>query len=94
MTTPRERWEQNLPRLVEDAVAAWSLRLGAPYVSGAGGYTVRVERGDGSPAVLKVAVPHREAEREADALERWNGHGAVRLLARDDGRGALAARAL
>jgi streptomycin 6-kinase len=36
-----------------------------------------------------VFWPHREAEQEADALERWDGDGAVRLLARDDERHAL-----
>jgi streptomycin 6-kinase len=41
-------------------------------------------------AVLKLNAPsHIEADTEADALERWNGNGAVRLLARDDGRRAL-----
>jgi streptomycin 6-kinase len=39
--------------------------------------------------VLKLFWPHREAEQEADALERWDGDGAVRLLARDDERHAL-----
>ncbi len=50
---------------------------------------MRVECADGTPAVLKVFWPHREAEQEADALERWDGEGAVRLLARDDERSAL-----
>jgi streptomycin 6-kinase len=40
-------------------------------------------------AVVKVQVPHRESDQEADALERWRGEGAVRLLARDDERHAL-----
>ncbi|HEX7525356.1 MAG TPA: aminoglycoside phosphotransferase family protein, partial [Gaiellaceae bacterium] len=31
----------------------------------------------------------RESLQEADALERWDGDGAVRLLARDDARNAL-----
>jgi streptomycin 6-kinase len=39
--------------------------------------------------VLKLQHRHREDEQEADALERWNGDGAVRLLARDDERYAL-----
>jgi streptomycin 6-kinase len=39
--------------------------------------------------VLKLFWPHREAEQEADALERWDGDGAVRLYARDDERSAL-----
>jgi streptomycin 6-kinase len=50
---------------------------------------VRAELVDGTPVVLKVALPHRESEHEADALELWDGDGAVRLLARDDERLAL-----
>jgi len=50
---------------------------------------VSVEQSDGTPAVLKLTWPHREAEQEADALERWDGDGAVRLLARDDDANAL-----
>ena len=33
--------------------------------------------------MLKLVHPHRESEHEADALERWDGNGAIRLLARD-----------
>jgi streptomycin 6-kinase len=39
--------------------------------------------------VLKLIYPHRESEHEADALELWDGEGAVRLLARDDSRSAM-----
>ena len=39
--------------------------------------------------MLKLSYPHRESLQEADALERWDGDGAVRLLARDDARNAL-----
>jgi streptomycin 6-kinase len=63
--------------------------LGEPYVAGAAGHAVRAELPDGTPAVLKLIYPHRESEHEADALERWDGDGAVRLLARDDERNAL-----
>ena len=62
---------------------AWDLRIGEPYAAGAGGRTVRATLPDGTPAVLKHVHPHRESEHEADALERWGGDGAVRLLARD-----------
>ena len=43
---------------------------------------MRATRADGTPAVLKLIDPHREAEHEADALARWDGVGAVRLLER------------
>jgi streptomycin 6-kinase len=68
----------------------WDLRLGEPYAPGAASeLVVRAELADGTPAVLKIGHPHRESEQEADALERWNGDGAVRLLRRDDARNAL-----
>jgi streptomycin 6-kinase len=82
-------WRANVAALVTDCCERWDLRLGEPYVPGAAGYVVRVERSDGTPAVLKLFWPHREAEQEADALERWDGNGAVRLLARDDERHAM-----
>jgi streptomycin 6-kinase len=44
---------------------------------------------DGGDAVLKICFPHRESEHEGDALARWNGNGAVRLLAHDRERSAL-----
>ncbi|MDQ3822284.1 MAG: aminoglycoside phosphotransferase family protein [Actinomycetota bacterium] len=44
---------------------------------------------DGGDAVLKICFPHRESAFEADALERWDGVGAVRLLAHDNERAAL-----
>jgi streptomycin 6-kinase len=50
---------------------------------------LRAELADGTPAVLKLSNRHRENEQEADALERWNGNGAVRLLRRDDESSAL-----
>jgi streptomycin 6-kinase len=69
---------------LQAAAERWSLALGEPYVQGAAGYTTRAELPDGTPAVLKLVHPYRESEHEADALEAWNGDGAVRLLARDE----------
>ena len=44
----------------------------------------------GDDAVLKVTpADDDEADEEADALELWDGDGAVRLLRRDRGRRAL-----
>jgi len=83
------RWRASVPELVTDCCKEWGLRLGEPYVPGVPGYAVRAELPDGTAAVLKLFWPHREAEQEADALERWDGDGAVRLLARDDERHAM-----
>jgi streptomycin 6-kinase len=71
----------------------WGLALGPPYPAGAGGYAAPAELPDGTPAVLKLIHPHREAEHEADALALWGGDGAVRLLHRsDDGWAVLLER--
>ena len=77
-------WLQRVPGLVQTYREEWGLRLGEPYPSGAAGHAVRAELPDGTSAVLKLIYPHREAEHEADALEVWDGDGAVRLLARDE----------
>jgi streptomycin 6-kinase len=82
-------WRATAPELVAECAEEWGLRLGEPYTPGVVGHVVRAELPDGTPTVLKVFWPHREAEQEADALERWDGDGAVRLLARDDERHAL-----
>lgn len=74
-------WLERVPDLVRQCVDEWDLRLGEPYLAGAAGYTLRADLPDGTPAVLKIIFPHREAEHEADALATWNGDGAVRLLA-------------
>jgi streptomycin 6-kinase len=82
-------WLERVPELVEQSVAEWELTLGEPYVAGAAGYAVRAELPDGTPAVLKLIYPHREAEHEAEALKVWDGDGAVRLLAYDADRWAM-----
>jgi streptomycin 6-kinase len=82
-------WLDTLPDIVRACAAAWRLRLGEPYNGGKVGLALRVERADGSPAVLKVSFPQRETRDEAAALAHWRGEGAVRLLERDDERYAL-----
>jgi streptomycin 6-kinase len=73
----------------EELVARWQLTLGDEYPSGAGGRAYRADLPDGTPAVLKIIHPHREAEQEAEALERYRGDGAVRLLDCDETRFVL-----
>ena len=82
-------WLERVPELVAECVEEWQLELGEPYEAGAAGYAVRAALTDGTPTVLKLIYPHREAEHEADALELLAGNGAVRLLARDDTRSAM-----
>lgn len=82
-------WLDALPRLVDACTAAWVLRVGKPYAASSVSFALPATRADGSPAVLKIQFPDRESEREAEALARWCGEGAVRLLEHDPERHAL-----
>ena len=74
----------------EELAARWRLTLGEEYPPGVCARVWRADRADGTCAVLKVmTVVDRETQLEPDALERWDGDGAVRLLARDDERPAM-----
>jgi streptomycin 6-kinase len=75
-------WLAELPRLVAECVEQWSLELEEPIDTG---HSFVAPAGD---AFLKINLPDKESEHEADALVRWDGRGAARLLARDDDRRA------
>jgi streptomycin 6-kinase len=76
-------WIAALPGIVVELAARWSLTVGAPYEGGCTAFVAPAERPDGSSVVLKVLYPHWEARYEAEALEAWDGDGAVRLLDRE-----------
>jgi streptomycin 6-kinase len=76
-------WLAELPGLLTECVERWSLELEEPIDTG---HSFVVPAGD---AFLKVNLPDEESEHEAEALARWNGVGAARLIARDDERRAL-----
>lgn len=84
------RWREELPARLERLSATWEVELGPPFEPG--GVTAWVApagRGDGTSAVVKVVIPHREATHEAAALTAWDGGGAVRLLAHEPAEHAL-----
>ena len=77
-------WLQALPELAAGCAERWSLELETPVDTP---HSLVVPAGE---LVLKLNAPsHAEADTEADALERWDGAGAVRLVARDDASRAL-----
>jgi streptomycin 6-kinase len=82
-------WLERLPTAVDECAAAWSLELGKPFPDAYASLALPATLADGRDAVLKVCFPHRESEHEAAALARWDGAGAVRLLAHDPDRWAL-----
>lgn len=82
-------WLVQLPRLVRECLAAWELTAADASLHGTAALIVPVRRADDSSAVLKVTWPHFEAAHEHLALRRWDGRGAVRLLAADPSRWAM-----
>jgi streptomycin 6-kinase len=72
-------WIDELPSIVESCKERWSLTLGEPWTNSVASLTMPAER-DGQPVVLKIGIPDREGEHEAEALRRLDGNGAVRLL--------------
>ena len=77
--------------IVSELASKWSLTLGQRFAvtGGTGSWVARAIRSDGSPAVLKVGMPHMESTYEADGLRFWNGNGTVRLFEADEKSGAM-----
>jgi streptomycin 6-kinase len=77
--------------LLPDLERRWSLKLGVPFESGEGStaWVAPAELADGRTAVLKIAMPHMEAEHETAGLRFWNGDPTVRLIDADEASGAL-----
>lgn len=82
-------WLARLPRLAEQAIARWSLRVEDPFPYANVSLALPAVLPDGTEAVLKVSFPHWESEHEPAALAHWDGDGAVRLLDYDAELNAL-----
>ena len=78
-------WLDRLPRLAAECAEQWGVPLGAPFDGGNVSFVLPA----GDDAVLKINFPDAESEHEADALQLWDGRGAIRLLAHDRDRRAL-----
>lgn len=87
----RTEWLVQLPGLLHGLENRWSLTLGEPFdgedVSCS--YVANVARADGTPAVLKIGMPHMEGEHEVQGLRFWDGDPTVQLLEADDTCGAM-----
>ena len=84
-------WLDRLPATLQAVRRRWSLTVKQPFdgneVSAAWVAPVRLR--DGSPAVLKLGLPHPEAEQEIDGLRFWNGDPTVQLLDADEELNAM-----
>jgi streptomycin 6-kinase len=84
------RWLDRLPRLTADLLEEWHLTPVGESLHGFCSVVVPVTDSDGARAALKVSFDgDEESLHEGLALQKWSGHGAVRLLRADPRRRAL-----
>jgi len=82
-------WLDRLPTLAEDLLDEWELEPEGQTWHGFCSLVLPVTAADGTSAVLKIGLPDDESAHEHLALQRWRGHGAVRLLRADPARRAM-----
>ncbi len=87
----RIAWLDRLPSTVDHLRTRWHLTLHDPFLSAhvTCAWVAPATTETGEPAVLKIAMPHMEADHEIDGLRFWNGDPMVRLLAADASLGAM-----
>jgi streptomycin 6-kinase len=78
---PAAAWAAQVSDQLQRTCRLWQLHVdGQVHHAGVASLVYEVTTEDGTPAVLKLALPHPESRHEAAALARWDGVGAVRLL--------------
>src|SRR5258708_11708751 len=84
-------WLRDLPGLVADLEAEWSVSVEQPYPHATEAFVAEARLGDGTPAVLKLLIPpHGAAARPSITMLRLaGGRGCAGLLRHDASRGAL-----
>jgi streptomycin 6-kinase len=87
----RGRWLDELPRVISELTARWSLSLGQPFEgdNASCAWVAPATRSDGASIVLKVGMPHFEGEDEIEGLRLLNGDPTVRLIEGDDELNAM-----
>lgn len=87
----RMAWLERLPATVRALEDRWSLTLGEPFDGDAVscGWVALAQRADGTPAVLKLGMPHMEGRDEIAGLRFWNGDPTVHLLEADEHLNAM-----
>jgi len=84
-------WLDRLPDVLRSLEHLWALTPDAPLDAEepSCSYVAAVCSANGTPAVLKIAMPHMEGEHEIHGLRFWDGDPTVRLLEADEELGAL-----
>jgi streptomycin 6-kinase len=87
----RAAWLERLPDTIRDLERRWSLTVEAPFdgKEATASWVAPAVLADGTSAVLKVGMPHMEAEQEISGLRFWDGDPTVRLIEANDDLGAM-----
>ena len=80
MIPNRSAWLSQVPEIIKGLEHRWSLKLGQPYQDASCAWVAPVTLANGTAAVLKLGMPHMEAQHEIQGLRFWNGDPTVRLL--------------
>src|SRR5207245_3415573 len=81
----RTAWLDSLPDTLRRLERRWEVTLHAPFDSEevSCSYVAPVVCADGTPAILKIGMPHMEGLHEIHGLRFWDGNPTVRLLMAD-----------
>ena len=74
-TADERAWLGALPDRVRRLEQMWRVQTGRPYEGGSSSWVAPGTTTDGTPVVLKVVWPHREARGESIGLRLWGGQG-------------------
>lgn len=104
-TPERAAWLARLPDTLQNLERRWSLTLGSPFqTESTSAWVAPVGLANRAPvglansapagladasAVLKLCMPHMEAEHEIQGLRFWDGDPTVRLLSADEELNAM-----
>jgi len=81
-------WLEQLPALIRQFAARWSLQMSDPFPLSYGYCAPAVQAG-GREVVIKLAVPGDDFTHQVQALRFFDGRGMVRMIEADVEQGAL-----
>lgn len=90
-TAERSSWLSALPDTVRRLQELWGISLMSPFdhPNVSCSWVAPAALADGTPAILKIGMPHMEARQEIEGLRFWDGDASVRLLESDNAANAM-----
>ncbi len=84
-------WLEGLPAAIRSLERRWLMTIDKPFddKEGSCAWVAPVLLANGNSAVLKLGMPHMEAEHEIQGMRFWDGNPTARLLDADEELGAM-----